>query len=98
LLDWGDSGVGHPLLDQPAFLDAIPHDAIGAVRAHWLQQWREAVPGSRPRPRIGPACPDRYRSAGGHLQALSRQHRAFRATLPPGRSSEMAEPDGRSSS
>lgn len=23
LLDWGDSGVGHPLLDQPAFLDAI---------------------------------------------------------------------------
>jgi hypothetical protein len=48
LLDWGDSGVGHPLLDQPAFLDAIPHDAIGAVRAHWLQQWREAVPGSDP--------------------------------------------------
>jgi hypothetical protein len=48
LLDWGDSGVGHPLLDQPAFLDAIPHDAIGVVRAHWLQQWREAVPGSDP--------------------------------------------------
>jgi Phosphotransferase enzyme family len=46
LLDWGDSGVGHPLLDQPAFLDAIPDDAIGAVQAHWLQQWREAVPGS----------------------------------------------------
>jgi hypothetical protein len=48
LLDWGDSGVGHPLLDQPAFLDAIPAAAVGAVRAYWLQQWREAVPGSDP--------------------------------------------------
>jgi hypothetical protein len=48
LLDWGDSGVGHPLLDQPAFLDAIPNEAAGAVRAHWVQQWREAVPGSDP--------------------------------------------------
>ncbi len=48
LLDWGDSGVGHPLLDQPAFLDAIPAAAMGAARAHWLQQWREAVPGSDP--------------------------------------------------
>jgi len=48
LLDWGDSGVGHPLLDQPAFLDAIPGDWAGAVRAHWLQQWRAAFPGSDP--------------------------------------------------
>jgi Ser/Thr protein kinase RdoA (MazF antagonist) len=48
LLDWGDSGVGHPLLDQPAFLDRVPNGAIDAVRAHWLQQWSEAVPGSDP--------------------------------------------------
>jgi hypothetical protein len=48
LLDWGDSGVGHPLLDQPAFLDRIPNGAIGTVRAHWLQRWSEAVPGSDP--------------------------------------------------
>jgi hypothetical protein len=48
LLDWGDSGVGHPLLDQPAFLDRVPRDAIGAMRAHWLQQWSEAIPGSDP--------------------------------------------------
>jgi hypothetical protein len=46
LLDWGDSGVGHPLLDQPAFLDRVPSGAVRAVRAHWLQQWSEAVPGS----------------------------------------------------
>ena len=48
LLDWGDSGVGHPLLDQAAFLDAIPGACAGAVRAHWLQQWSAAVPGSDP--------------------------------------------------
>jgi Ser/Thr protein kinase RdoA (MazF antagonist) len=48
LLDWADSGVGHPLLDQPAFFDAISPAAVAAVRMHWLQQWREAVPGSDP--------------------------------------------------
>jgi hypothetical protein len=48
LLDWGDSGVGHPLLDQPAFLDRVPSGAVGAVQAYWLQQWSEAVPGSDP--------------------------------------------------
>jgi aminoglycoside phosphotransferase (APT) family kinase protein len=48
LLDWGDSCGGHPLLDQAAFLDPIPNGTVGAVRAHWLQQWREAVPGSDP--------------------------------------------------
>ncbi len=48
LLDWGDSGVGHPLLDQPAFLGRVPGDAVAAVREHWLRQWREVVPGSDP--------------------------------------------------
>jgi hypothetical protein len=48
LLNWGESGVGRPLLDQPAFLDRVPSGTDGAVRAHWLQQWSEAVPGSDP--------------------------------------------------
>jgi aminoglycoside phosphotransferase (APT) family kinase protein len=48
LLDWGDSGVGHPLLDQPAFLDRIPKDAIAPVREHWLRLWRKARPGCDP--------------------------------------------------
>ena len=48
LLDWGDSGVGHPLLDQAAFLDPIASVHVGAVRTHWLQQWSAAVPGSDP--------------------------------------------------
>ena len=48
LLDWGDSGVGHPLLDQPAFFAAVPDVVVGDLRAHWLQRWRGAVPGSDP--------------------------------------------------
>jgi hypothetical protein len=48
LLDWGDSGVGHPFLDQPAFLDRIPQSAIEAVCEQWARLWRELVPGSDP--------------------------------------------------
>jgi hypothetical protein len=48
LLDWGDSGVGHPMLDQPALFNAIPKAAVDAIRAHWLDRWREAVPGADP--------------------------------------------------
>jgi hypothetical protein len=48
LLDWADSGVGHPLLDQPAFMTAISEEAAGAIQAHWLQQWANAIPGSNP--------------------------------------------------
>ena len=48
LLDWGDSGVGHPLLDQPAFLDRVPEDSMTLVREHWLRLWRESVPNSDP--------------------------------------------------
>ncbi len=48
LLDWGDSGVGHPLLDRAAFLDRIPAAAVDAVAGHWDRAWREAVPGCDP--------------------------------------------------
>jgi hypothetical protein len=48
LFDWGDSGVGHPLLDQSAFLDRTPAGAVAAVRQHWVRRWCEASPGSDP--------------------------------------------------
>ena len=43
LLDWGDSGVGNPLLDQPAFLDRVPGAAVAAVREHWMKHWNDSV-------------------------------------------------------
>ncbi|MBA2560408.1 MAG: phosphotransferase, partial [Propionibacteriales bacterium] len=48
LLDWGDCGVGHPLLDRAAFMDRIPHELMSQVRRHWDILWRQAVPGSDP--------------------------------------------------
>lgn len=48
LLDWGDSGVGHPLLDQAAFLDRIAADDRAAVAERWSELWRRAVPGADP--------------------------------------------------
>jgi Ser/Thr protein kinase RdoA (MazF antagonist) len=48
LLDWGDCGVGHPLLDLPAFLECVPEDALAMLRARWLAAWAAAVPGSDP--------------------------------------------------
>jgi hypothetical protein len=48
LLDWGDSGVGHPLLDEPAFLDRVSAEAVDTVRRHWHAAWSRAVPGSDP--------------------------------------------------
>ena len=48
LLDWGDSGVGHPLLDEPAFLDRVLEDAADSVRRHWHAAWSQALPGSDP--------------------------------------------------
>lgn len=44
LLDWGDSGVGHPLLDTTAFLERVPPDRLERVRASWTTAWKEAYP------------------------------------------------------
>jgi hypothetical protein len=48
LLDWGDSGVGHPLLDQPAYLHRVPPAEVDRLRARWHAAWRRLVPGSDP--------------------------------------------------
>ena len=49
LVDWGDSGVGHPLFDMPAFLTRLPSGDLERVRGAWLDAWRDARPGSDPR-------------------------------------------------
>jgi len=48
LLDWGDSVVGHPLLDHSAFLGRVPADAAPAVRRHWARLWSDIVLGCAP--------------------------------------------------
>jgi len=48
LLDWGDSGVGHPLLDQAAFLGRQGDPVRSRLLAEWARLWRAAVPGSDP--------------------------------------------------
>ena len=45
MLDWGDCGVGNPLLDLPAFLSAIEAPSRDRVRNHWRDAWTDAVPG-----------------------------------------------------
>ena len=48
LLDWGDSGVGHPLLDQPAFLGRLAPELVEGARTRWLELWRQAWPEADP--------------------------------------------------
>jgi Ser/Thr protein kinase RdoA (MazF antagonist) len=48
LLDWGDCGVGNPLLDQSAFLERVAPADRPSVLAEWSRLWRAAVPGSDP--------------------------------------------------
>jgi phosphotransferase family enzyme len=48
LLDWGDCGIGHPLLDRSAFMDRIGGAQRGEVEQHWDETWRTAMPGSDP--------------------------------------------------
>jgi len=44
LLDWGDCGVGHPLLDQSAFLSRIPQAFVEPARQHWARAWQRVLP------------------------------------------------------
>jgi hypothetical protein len=48
LLDWGDCGVGHPLLDQAAFVERLTPRDRDAVLTAWARLWRDALPTSDP--------------------------------------------------
>ncbi|GAA5197243.1 phosphotransferase [Microbacterium jejuense] len=48
LLDWGDSGIGHPLLDHAAFMERMPAAAASTLSAYWTTAWRTVVPGAEP--------------------------------------------------
>lgn len=48
LLDWGDSGLGHPLLDQPAFLERGRDNELATVQVHWNSRMHSVWPGTDP--------------------------------------------------
>jgi hypothetical protein len=48
LLDWGDSGVGHPMLDMSSFDQYVPEDVRPRIREAWIEAWRAVRPGSNP--------------------------------------------------
>jgi hypothetical protein len=49
LLDWGDCGIGHPLLDEAAAVDHLPATLADEARNAFVAAWHDAVPGSDPR-------------------------------------------------
>jgi Phosphotransferase enzyme family len=48
LLDWGDAGVGHPMLDMSSFDQYVPDDIRPRIREAWIESWRDVLPGSDP--------------------------------------------------
>jgi hypothetical protein len=48
ILDWGDSFIGHPLLDELAFTERLPPSGQIAARGWFLAAWQRIVPGSDP--------------------------------------------------
>ena len=87
LLDWGDSTIGHPLLDLPAFLDRTPTAEGPAIRAHWEAAWRAAIPGADPRVRLGCSRPwrppARPSSTGNSSTTIEPAERAYHAATRP---------------
>lgn len=48
LLDWGDSFVGNPLVDELAFTERLDDQEAAAARQWFASAWRRLVPGSEP--------------------------------------------------
>jgi aminoglycoside phosphotransferase (APT) family kinase protein len=48
VLDWGDSGVGHPLLDMAAAVEPLAPELVRVAQDAWTAAWRHAVPGCDP--------------------------------------------------
>ncbi|MFC9561385.1 phosphotransferase family protein [Agromyces sp. NPDC056965] len=87
LLDWGDSGVGHPLLDVAAFTERMPPADAEAVLRHWVEAWNTAVPGSdaaRAATLIAPVAALRQAIVyQGFLDRIEHDERVYHAEDPP---------------
>jgi hypothetical protein len=47
-LDWGDSAVGHPLIDELAFCERRAPEQVVTLRAAWHDAWSRLLPGADP--------------------------------------------------
>jgi Ser/Thr protein kinase RdoA (MazF antagonist) len=86
LMDWGDSFIGHPLLDMIAMLERAG-DGKHRVREEWMRRWAEAIPGSEPARAaelLAPVAPLRnalaYQSFLDQIEAS--EHRYHAADVP----------------
>lgn len=43
ILDWGDCGIGNPLLDLPSFLEVAPGSHVRRIRDAWTGAWQRRV-------------------------------------------------------
>jgi aminoglycoside phosphotransferase (APT) family kinase protein len=48
IFDWGDCGIGNPLLDLPPFDRNLAAEHRPAARARWIEQWTARAPRSDP--------------------------------------------------
>jgi Ser/Thr protein kinase RdoA (MazF antagonist) len=48
ILDWGDSFVGNPLVDELAFTQRLPAQEARTARGWFLSAWRRITPGADP--------------------------------------------------
>jgi aminoglycoside phosphotransferase (APT) family kinase protein len=46
ILDWGDSGIGQPMIDQLAFCRRLTAADRAAAEDVWAAEWQRIVPGS----------------------------------------------------
>jgi aminoglycoside phosphotransferase (APT) family kinase protein len=97
MLDWGDTGVGQPLLDLPAFLEAVPRSSVDRIRAHWLGRWQAAVPGCDPWRAAGLLAPVAaarqaviYQTFVDHIEPVERRHHDADAIEWLGRAATLA--------
>ena len=82
MLDWGDTGVGKPLLDLPAFLEAVPTSVAGAdpralARSVARRGPRTATPGAAAQV-LAPVAAARqaviYQTFVDHIEPVERRH------------------------
>jgi hypothetical protein len=85
LLDWGDVGVGNPMVDQRAFVERLSDPALRErISALWAQLWAEQVPDADPARAaylLGPvaqlAAAATYQRFLDHIEATERVYHAL---------------------